>query len=47
MNSIVHIPHKIGSEKEFVSVCAELVRQGILFEAEDKGDEYIIELKGY
>jgi hypothetical protein len=48
-DSTITIPHKIGSEGEFAAVCAALLKEGILFEAEDRGqgNDYIITLKGY
>lgn len=45
--STITLPHQIGSEPYFAAVCAELVRQGIRFEARDEGDKYIIELQGF
>jgi len=46
-DSTIRIPHKIGSEQTFAAFCAELYKQGILFEAEDQSDFYIVTLKGY
>jgi hypothetical protein len=46
-DSVIRIPHKIGSEAEFAAVCACLLKEGILFEAEDCGDVYLITLKGF
>ena len=45
--STVRIPHKIGSEATVAAFCAQLYRDGILFDAEDRGDYYIITLKGF
>ena len=39
-DSTIRIPHKIGSEAEFAAVCAALVKEGVVFEAEDHGDLY-------
>jgi hypothetical protein len=46
-DSVIYIPHKIGSETTFAAFCAELYRQGIRFVAHDHGDQYVIELQGY
>ena len=46
-DSTIRIPHKIGSEATFAAVCAALLKEGVLFEADDRGDAYVIELKGY
>ena len=46
-DSTIRIQHKIGSEAEFAAVCASLLKEGVLFEAEDRGDVYLITLKGY
>jgi len=47
--STITMMHKIGSEPEFAAVCAALLKEGILFEAEDQGvgHDYIITLKGF
>ena len=45
--STIYIPHKIGSEQTFAAFCAELYKQGVLFVAHDRGDQYEIILQGF